>query len=198
MSSRKPLTEGVPADKREAILRASLELIDENGFHGTSMAAIAEHASVGAGTIYRHFEGKEDLINVLYAEARAEVHRKIIEQVPPDDRPLKERIHAIWRALIRCHIECPTLFRFCLQYESSPYIRESTREEVDALREPFRRMEAQGEEAGILRTIPTEVRMAFATGTANRLVVQHLNGDITLDDELIDETFDMLWRAVSI
>lgn len=197
MTQRHPLTEGRPRNKREAVLRAALELIDEHGFHGTSMAAVADQANVGAGTIYRHFEGKEDLINVLYAEARADVHRRIMEKVPPDDRPLKERLYVIWCALIRGHLECPTLFRFCLQYESSPFIRASTREAVDAMKEPFRRMDAEGEADGILRPIPTEVRMAFATGTANRLVMQHLNGTIALDDDLIDDTFDMLWRAVS-
>jgi len=50
-------------DKRDDIVRAALELIAENGFHGAPMAMIADKAGVGAGTIYRYFENKEVLIN---------------------------------------------------------------------------------------------------------------------------------------
>ncbi|HEX9079899.1 MAG TPA: helix-turn-helix domain-containing protein, partial [Desulfuromonadaceae bacterium] len=39
-------------DKRKEILRATLELIAEQGFHGAPMAMIAEKAGVAAGTIY--------------------------------------------------------------------------------------------------------------------------------------------------
>ena len=53
-------------DKREEIVRAALELIAENGFHGAPMAMIAERARVGAGTIYRYFENKDLLIAGLY------------------------------------------------------------------------------------------------------------------------------------
>ncbi|HQM90514.1 MAG TPA: helix-turn-helix domain-containing protein, partial [Syntrophales bacterium] len=50
------------SDKRDEILRAALELIAEHGFHGAPMAMVAERAGVGAGTIYRYFEGKDALI----------------------------------------------------------------------------------------------------------------------------------------
>ncbi|MFZ2950245.1 MAG: helix-turn-helix domain-containing protein, partial [Desulfuromonadaceae bacterium] len=53
-------------EKRDEIVRAALELIAENGFHGAPMAMIAEKAGVGAGTIYRYFENKDVLINELY------------------------------------------------------------------------------------------------------------------------------------
>ncbi|HEX9157545.1 MAG TPA: helix-turn-helix domain-containing protein, partial [Syntrophales bacterium] len=56
------------ADKREEIMRAALELIAEHGFHGAPMAMIADRAGVGAGTIYRYFEGKDALITELYRE----------------------------------------------------------------------------------------------------------------------------------
>jgi AcrR family transcriptional regulator len=42
-------------DKRDEIIRAALELIAEQGFHGAPMAMIAVHDGVGAGTIYRYF-----------------------------------------------------------------------------------------------------------------------------------------------
>ena len=53
-------------DKEEAILAAALELFAERGFYGTAVPAVAQRAGVGAGTIYRYFDNKEALVNVLY------------------------------------------------------------------------------------------------------------------------------------
>jgi AcrR family transcriptional regulator len=46
---------------RERLLRAAQELIEEGGYAGASVAQVAERAGVAAGTLYRHFESKEDL-----------------------------------------------------------------------------------------------------------------------------------------
>jgi AcrR family transcriptional regulator len=46
---------------RERLLRAAQELIEEGGYAAASVAQVAERAGVAAGTLYRHFESKEDL-----------------------------------------------------------------------------------------------------------------------------------------
>ena len=46
---------------RERLLRAAQELIEDGGYAAASVAAIAERAGVAAGTLYRHFDSKEDL-----------------------------------------------------------------------------------------------------------------------------------------
>ncbi|MEQ9367019.1 MAG: helix-turn-helix domain-containing protein, partial [Leptospirales bacterium] len=56
--------------KAQAILDASLELFAEKGYDGTAVPLIAEKAGVGAGTIYRYFESKEVLVNILYNKWR--------------------------------------------------------------------------------------------------------------------------------
>jgi AcrR family transcriptional regulator len=47
---------------RAAILEASYQLFTENGYHGTSMRAIAARAGITAGSIYNHFSDKEQII----------------------------------------------------------------------------------------------------------------------------------------
>ena len=55
-------------NKREAILKAAMELFGELGYDGTTMPMIADRAKVGAGTIYRYFENKETLVNLLFQD----------------------------------------------------------------------------------------------------------------------------------
>jgi AcrR family transcriptional regulator len=49
------------APTRERLLHAARELIEEGGYGGASVAAIAGRAGVAAGTLYRHFDSKEEL-----------------------------------------------------------------------------------------------------------------------------------------
>jgi AcrR family transcriptional regulator len=50
---------------REAILAASYQLFSEQGYHGTSMRAIASRAGITAGSIYNHFADKEQIIQAV-------------------------------------------------------------------------------------------------------------------------------------
>jgi AcrR family transcriptional regulator len=51
----------VVAHTRERLLRAAQELIEEGGYAAAPVTAIAGRAGVAAGTLYRHFDSKEDL-----------------------------------------------------------------------------------------------------------------------------------------
>jgi AcrR family transcriptional regulator len=55
------VTDQLVVPTRERLLRAARELIEEGGYAAASVAAIAERAGVASGTLYRHFESKEEL-----------------------------------------------------------------------------------------------------------------------------------------
>lgn len=61
---------------REHILQVASEAFAESG--DTSLNAIAKRAGVGAGTLYRHFPTREDLILAVY---RNDI-RRAVDQVP--------------------------------------------------------------------------------------------------------------------
>jgi AcrR family transcriptional regulator len=53
----------------ETIREAALELFAKNGFHNTSMNAIAKNAKVSKGLIYNYFESKEALLENIINQA---------------------------------------------------------------------------------------------------------------------------------
>ncbi|HVL63934.1 MAG TPA: TetR/AcrR family transcriptional regulator [Actinomycetota bacterium] len=65
MSSRDPQTR---RDRRDDILKASLHLFAERGFHGTSMRDIAREAGITEGLIYHYFASKRDLFRAIIDE----------------------------------------------------------------------------------------------------------------------------------
>ena len=52
-------------DKKKALVKATIELVNNNGFHATPMSKIAKMANVSPATIYLYFENKQDLLNQL-------------------------------------------------------------------------------------------------------------------------------------
>ena len=59
---------------KERILEAALTLFAENGYDGTSVEQIANIVGIKAPSLYKHFKGKEDILNALIdsAEVRYE------------------------------------------------------------------------------------------------------------------------------
>ena len=59
---------------KEKILDEALTLFAENGYNGTSVEQIAKAVGIKAPSLYKHYKGKEDILNALIdsAEARYE------------------------------------------------------------------------------------------------------------------------------
>lgn len=55
---------------RERILRASRRICRRDGFRSLTMRRVADAVGISAPALYRHFEGKEQLFEVLMDEAR--------------------------------------------------------------------------------------------------------------------------------
>jgi AcrR family transcriptional regulator len=74
------------ARTREDLIDAAEELFTENGFHATSLDAVAVAAGYTKGAVYSNFSSKEDLFFAVYERrvARHEVHVAELFNDPPD------------------------------------------------------------------------------------------------------------------
>lgn len=57
-----------PDATRRAILDSALTLFEANGFHATSVQAVAEDADVTKGAFYHHFGSKDELVHIIHGE----------------------------------------------------------------------------------------------------------------------------------
>jgi AcrR family transcriptional regulator len=62
--------------RREAILNVAAGLFAEKGYNETSMAEVARISGVAQGTIFYHFNNKEDLFLAILDDFRARVTRE--------------------------------------------------------------------------------------------------------------------------
>ena len=107
-------------DKRSDILKATLGLISEHGFHGAPMSKVAEEAGVGAGTIYRYFENKDDLITELFMELKREFSAAMLAGLNPD-QSTEEIFRRVWLNTFTYCVQHPQEMLFLEQYHNSPF-----------------------------------------------------------------------------
>ena len=61
-----------PAPKRDAILRAAIDVFAERGFFNAQVADVASAAGVAAGTVYLYFRSKDDLLVSIFERTMRE------------------------------------------------------------------------------------------------------------------------------
>jgi TetR/AcrR family fatty acid metabolism transcriptional regulator len=61
-----------PGPKRDAILRAAIDVFAERGYFNAQVADIARAAGVAAGTVYLYFKSKDDLLISIFEKSMRE------------------------------------------------------------------------------------------------------------------------------
>jgi TetR/AcrR family transcriptional regulator, cholesterol catabolism regulator len=138
--------------RREELTRTAARLFAERGYHGTSLADLAEELGIQKASLYHHIESKEDLLWEV-ARGGAEAFHSALDAVP-DGEPAIEKIRLALRAHLRVvgeQLDAATVFtrewRALAGERRERFLAERRRYE-ERVRELFR----EGVERGDLRT----------------------------------------------
>ncbi|WP_268122649.1 TetR/AcrR family transcriptional regulator [Roseivirga pacifica] len=184
-------------DKRTVILESTLLLLREHGFHGTPISLIAQHAGVGAGTIYRYFENKEKLINELFTEIKKRVIKAMLKDYR-EEGTYKERFKHLWTNLVEYCINHPIEFHFVEQYRYAPFMKNGTREETFIILAPIMQFFIESKRAKAMKDFPLYTLIALLYGPIVSLAKLHIDSNQTLTKERIEQAAEACWDAVSL
>ncbi|WP_244935838.1 TetR/AcrR family transcriptional regulator [Leptospira bouyouniensis] len=182
-------------NKSEEILTAALELFTAKGFDGTAVPLIAERANVAAGTIYRYFESKEDLVNSLFQKWQENLYNKIKDNFPENVEP-KEQFHRIWFSMAEFQRENPIAFDFLEMQYNLPYLDKKSIAKRALLLKFLTRFAHDNRD--ILIKFPPDALIAIVWGAFVGLVKGSRNGKIKLDDQFLKESENLLWNAIKL
>ncbi|BBZ57798.1 putative transcriptional regulator, TetR family protein [Mycolicibacterium phocaicum] len=144
MAARKVLTRAESqARTRQDVLDAAARLFHANGYHGTSIAAIAAEAGRTIGAVYGNFAGKEELcLEVLRARYLAEVG-KLLETLvgEPDSMEGRFDLLTLWWTRLSSDIPLTVLTsEYVLSTLADPDQTAGTRETINRFRDSLRVM----------------------------------------------------------
>lgn len=181
--------------KRDDIERAALALFAERGFHGTAMPDLAAVAGVGPGTIYRHFESKEALVNALYRKWKNQLSLEVYGNLPIHV-PWRERFRAVWTALFAFRRAHPGVIEFLDLHHHGDYLDAQSRQIEQASANLLTTMVTLAQAEQILADLPPPALIALVYGTFLALLRAEDEGFVTLDDALIAATEERVWAAI--
>lgn len=183
------------SDKKSRILRATLELITEHGFHATPVSLIAAEAQVGAGTIYRYFANKEAIINELYDRIETELHEATMAGLPAEPS-VRDEFYLKWRNILRYFLDHPQEAGFIEQFSASPFINPRLAEETKRRNAHLQILRERGISTAQIRPVLYRTLAVYLWGTVKQL--HHLQtaepGSVT--EELIAEIFETFWKGI--
>lgn len=167
-----------PAERREQLLDAALDLIAEQGYGGISMEAIARRAGVTKPVVYDLFGNRGELLTALL-EREEERALALLAEVMPSEPSVDpdELIVEGFRAFLESVAANPTTWRLIiLPVEGTPEVVrqhvEAGRADVRARLEELLRwgLEARGGPAGVDVELAAQALEAFGEHLA-RLVI---------------------------
>jgi AcrR family transcriptional regulator len=81
--------------RRDEILAAAVKLFHERGYHATGMDDIGAEAGISGPAIYRHFKGKEEILEVLLLDAAQtglEAAHEVVRSAPSPRQALERLV----------------------------------------------------------------------------------------------------------
>ena len=184
-------------DKRNALIKATIELVNNNGFHATPMSKIAKMANVSPATIYLYFENKQDLVNKTYIEVKA-LYTKYAFETYDTSLSVAKGFETIWKRVADFKLkECENAM-FLAQCDNTPMIDEASRQEGIKHLQPLLDLWERGKKEGIIKPISDYLLYAYAINPLSFLMMAQQRDAFQLDKTHLEEAYQSAWNSIKV
>jgi AcrR family transcriptional regulator len=184
-------------EKKRAIFESTLDLVTEKGFHGCPMSSVAKTAGVAAGTIYHHFESKDQLICELY-DYLTDKLLNVMFAGEKGEMTFKERFFNFWMNLYRFYIQNPAYPKFYQQFVHSPYYpSKSDNRKNDPFHGRIFSFFREGVEQEVLQAVNPEILGVLVHNNIMTSARIYGFGKIHIGNQELDQIMQMLWNGIS-
>ncbi|WP_308992768.1 TetR/AcrR family transcriptional regulator [Mariniflexile litorale] len=184
-------------DKRNALIKATIELVNNNGFHATPMSKIAKMANVSPATIYLYFENKQDLVNKTYIDVKAAYTNYAFETYD-ENMSVETGFELIWKRIADFKLKECEHAMFLAQCDNTPMIDEPSRQEGIKHLQPLLDLWTRGKKEGIIKPISDYLLYAYAINPLSFLMINQKRGSFQLDKTHIEEAYQSAWSSIKV
>ncbi|AKU14825.1 TetR/AcrR family transcriptional regulator [Luteipulveratus mongoliensis] len=191
------VTDTAVTDRREQILRATVEVVAEQGYHATSFARIIEHAQLSSTRLISyHFESKDALMREALAYVVVEA-QQFMQPPIQRARTSRTRLAAYIRSNLDFLAEHPTYARAALEIVPNLTPSEDDAEAADVSVALLEQLFVTAQEAGEMRDFDPTVMAVTLRAAIDRAVGRAANGDTDLG-HYADELVEIFERATQV
>ncbi len=183
--------------KKIKILEATEKLLARHGFEHLSIQLVAKEANVAAGTIYRYFTDKNDLLQQLRLHVLCQCAVKLMVDIDAH-KPNKTQFVRLWKNAWFLSLSRDDDAINKEQFDSLPSLNDE--ENNRAEREIFTQLDTffqTGIEQNLFRPMESTVLSSLGLEPALCLARKQAKGIITLDEMGINQVIDACWDAIT-
>ena len=184
-------------DKRNALVKATIELVNNDGFHATPMSKIAKMANVSPATIYLYFENKQDLVNQTYIDVKAE-YTKYAFETYDENMSVEAGFELIWKRIADFKLKECEHAMFLAQCDNSPMIDEASRQQGIKHLQPLLDLWKRGKEEGVIKPLSDYLLYAYAINPLSFLMMIQKRGVFQLDKDHLEEAYQSAWSSIKV
>lgn len=182
---------------RQRLIAAALDLFTTIGFRGTTTPMLAERAGIAEGTIYRHFRGKDALLNAAYRQVQDWAAAMVRDIEADRQLPVRDRLLGVARRILEESAREPAAVRMLLQTREERHLDDQSRESARRFREALQLVMASGKSDGVVRAGPADlwagVWLAIVALAAERVG----GGEWTPDHPQAALAIEAAWDAIT-
>ena len=183
--------------KQDAIIEATVKLVNEIGFVSSSVSKIAKEAGVSPATIYIYYKNKEDLLVSTFIGIKKEMSRAILKNFD-DSLPIRDILWNFWNNAFEFTSQNLDRYRFAEQFSNSPFSDLVDKQEVEKYFEPMIRVIQKGIEQKIIKDVPMDILAVFIFYPVMQISNPKLCENIELNESNVDIAFHLAWDAIKL
>lgn len=184
-------------DKKNAVLKATLSLVNDGGFQAASMAKIAKMAAVSPATIYLYFKNKQDLINQLYLITKAQFCSIAFANYD-ESLSVKKGFEAIWYNIAKFKLGESMESYFLSQCDNTPIVDAETQKQGVALLQPLISLWERGQSEKIIKPISPYLLYAYTIYPIAFLMNIQKRENYTFDQNCLKNAFQAAWDSIKL
>jgi len=183
--------------KQEAIIRATIKLVNKIGFASSSVAKIAKEANVSPATIYIYYKNKEDLLVSTYLNIKQQMGIAMLKDFN-EDKPIRDIFRIFWINSFDYISKKPEFFYYAEQFVNSPYSELVNKSAAEKNFEPILKTIKKGIDQQIIKDVSIDILSAFIFHPIIVLANPRKNRDTKLDKKTIETAFQLAWDAIKL
>jgi len=172
------------AERREALVQATLDLISEGGWSSATMTAICRRAGLTERYFYESFKNRDALFINLVQRTIARIELAVSEAIQRPDATPTQRIRSIVDAVLDALLADPRLGRVALlEGVEQPEVHRVRRDAIDRFEGLLQQSasvllgyDPGGSDGAVMA-------VASLVGAAQELLTRRLNGTLGVSDE---------------
>ncbi|MFC2134381.1 TetR/AcrR family transcriptional regulator [Bacteroidota bacterium] len=184
-------------NKQEAIIKATVKLVNEIGFVSSSVAKIAKEANVSPATLYIYYKNKEDLLVSTYVQIKQKMSAALLKDFD-DTLPFRDILYKFWRNGFHFISANRSFYQFTEQFSNSPYSDLVNKDEMEKHFAPMIKVLQKGIEQKVIKDVSFDILAAFIFYPMMILSNPKHCAAFELNEENIEKAFILAWDAIKL